>query len=540
MLAGRDRGWLAGAESRRALDEWRTEMKGKILTGWLIVGCCVVMATIPAWAESPQRVESPQLKKSSSRERLNIHIDSPSFRPMRVVVPQRNVFSGYDKTSSEHRKTHSSLKRFAGYLKAMLELSGVFEFHALPFYGPPLFPWPEQGGKSLQRVKSPQLVKSPQRAKSSSKGSVDLSLWLKSRPRVKLAQGQKLDIAVMVSVKIVGEKLSYTLEVVDFVTYTVRLSKSYQISMSGEKSMAYDFVDALLQLYTGKIGVFSSRIVFIGKKSAKSSKQVYTVRIDGSDLQQITFGNSIHLSPSWSSDGKHIFFTSYRSGDPDLYSYNLASKRVKSLSAARGVDSGGQGDPQSRLVVFSGVDKGDTDIYVTSLKGGPRRLLIRGSGLDVDPTFSPNGKWLAFVSGRYGNPHIFLADLARSARGKLRVISDKRLTWAGWYNGNPSFSPDSLKIAFAGYDKETNRFDIFMMDPTGKNLERLTLKSGDNESPSWSPNGQLLVFHSNRIGVQDKKGQPALYLMRRDGSRQRRIPIPLYSAQTPKWGPAVR
>ena len=38
------------------------------------------------------------------------------------------------------------------------------------------------------------------------------------------------------------------------------------------------------------------------------------------------------------------------------------------------------------------------------------------------------------------------------------------------------------------------------MDPDGRNLERLILKSGDNENPSWSPNGQMIVFQSNRQG----------------------------------------
>ena len=176
----------------------------------------------------------------------------------------------------------------------------------------------------------------------------------------------------------------------------------------------------------------------------------------------------------------------------------------------------------------------DTDIYVIDRQGMSRQRLIKGMGLDVDPAFSPDGKWLAFVSGRYGNPHIFRATLQWSM-DRLRVTEDKRLTYAGWYNANPAWSPDSRKIAFAGYDRDIDRFDIFLMNADGSNLERMTLDKGDNESPSWSPNGMLLVFFSTRTLHRKRKGAAQLYIMNRDGSMQRKLFTGLHLAQTPRW-----
>ena len=45
---------------------------------------------------------------------------------------------------------------------------------------------------------------------------------------------------------------------------------------------------------------------------------------------------------------------------------------------------------------------------------------------------------MAFVSGRFGNPHIFRAQLAWDGDTRVRVVADKRLTYAGWYNATPS------------------------------------------------------------------------------------------------------
>ena len=77
------------------------------------------------------------------------------------------------------------------------------------------------------------------------------------------------------------------------------------------------------------------------------------------------------------------------------------------------------------------------------------------------------------------------------------------------------------------------------MDPDGRNLERLTLKTGDNENPSWSPNGQMIVFQSNRKGTANIKTRAQVFYMMRDGSRQRKLALPFYDVQTPTWSPQV-
>jgi len=295
------------------------------------------------------------------------------------------------------------------------------------------------------------------------------------------------------------------------------------------------YADLLLEAYTGKPGIFSSKLVFIGRRSKKAAKQVFVSDFDGGNVVQITTGEYPHLSPAWSADGKSISYTSFERGNVDLYSYDLATGKKKVLSREKGLNSGANYAPDNSLIAFTGSVQGDSDIYTIAPAGGARKLLIKGSGLDVDPAFSPDKKWIAFVSGRYGNPHIFRATIEWDPSGGVKVTEDKRLTYAGWYNATPAWSPGSDKIAFTGYDKDIDRWDLFIMDPDGKKLERLTIRSGDNESPSWSPNGQMIVFHSNRAGASDVKAVPQLFMMNRDGSGQRKIETGLYEAQTPKW-----
>jgi TolB protein len=305
------------------------------------------------------------------------------------------------------------------------------------------------------------------------------------------------------------------------------------------KKVMARYADRVLEAYTGKPGIFSTKLVFVGKARADAFKQIYMADFDGTNVVQLTSAKAPHLSPSWSPDGRFVTYTSFEDGNPDLYIYEVATGKRRKLSGRKGINSGANWSHNGKVIAFTGSVEGDAEIYTLMPDGSKTKALIRGSGLDVDPTFSPDGKWMAFVSGRFGNPHIFRAELKWESDSDVRVVSDKRLTYAGWYNATPAWSPESDKICFAGYDRDIDRFDLFLMNPDGTALERLTIRMGDNERPSFSPNGQMIVFQSNRTPGRDVKGPVQLWLMNRDGSTQRQLNTGLYDAQTPQWGPPL-
>lgn len=293
------------------------------------------------------------------------------------------------------------------------------------------------------------------------------------------------------------------------------------------------FGDIIIGALTGTTGPFMSQIVFVGKKQVNGNGQIYIADFDGGNIKQITNNNAVNLSPTWTKDGSKITYTSFKSGKPEIYNYNLITKQETKIVPNMQNSSGASWSPDGNTIAFSSSTKdGSTHIFSMNKFGGNKKTLVGTSSIEVEPSFSPNGKLLAYTSTKFGKPMIFVKDLASD--------NNTRITYAGWYNASAGWSPDSKTIAFASYDRDIDRWDLFRINANGSNIERLTLNQGDNEKPSWSPDGRFILFQSDRGGTKGARNGPKkLYVMTKDGSYQRSLDIPLIEVKQPSWGPQI-
>jgi hypothetical protein len=72
-------------------------------------------------------------------------------------------------------------------------------------------------------------------------------------------------------------------------------------------------------------------------------------------------------------------------------------------------------------------------------------------------------------------------------------------------------------------------YEIYVMNPDGSSVQRLTTSSGADRWPAWSPDGTKIIFASERDGNSE------IYLMNADGSNQTRLTNNTVGDTQPVW-----
>jgi len=247
------------------------------------------------------------------------------------------------------------------------------------------------------------------------------------------------------------------------------------LPLSGEENvMTPEKIIGMKRIYGVQLSPDSREVAYV-LRSLDEAEQRFTTDIYVADIKtgksvQMTYQPKNDSSPLWSPDGSKIAF-------------------------------------------FSNREKGN-QIWIISLAGGESYQLTKlEDGASGSFRWSPDGQKIAFFTQRE------LSEEEKKAKEEKRdeIVVDEtmrlnqlavidvdsgvvqRLTDGQTYVSDPSWSPDSRKIAFASRpstdDDDIFHSKIFTIDSSGGTPERLTdTKAITEMSPRWSPDGKHIAF----------------------------------------------
>lgn len=195
-----------------------------------------------------------------------------------------------------------------------------------------------------------------------------------------------------------------------------------------------------------------------------------------------------HTFPAWSPDGSKIACVRESGKGKSLVLVDLETRKTTQVLEP-GIHDGffTSWHPSGEWLGFRSLKDGNAEAYKARLDGSRLTRLTDHEGGDGVPFWSSDGGRFAFRSNRGGEFDIYVQVVG----GPLN-----KLTSHPARDGVPFWNHTTGAIGF--HSTRQGNWDLFVVDLETKVVRPLLVHPADDYLASWSPDGKLVAFMSNR------------------------------------------
>ena len=245
------------------------------------------------------------------------------------------------------------------------------------------------------------------------------------------------------------------------------------------------------------------RIVFQSVRGGPP--RLFIMNGDGTGQTPLTTNVGLERSPTFSEDGTRIAFSYSPSGAPrdaEIVTVRADGSGFQKLTNNAIDDDSPSFSPDGKKIAYKSTSGINSDIIVLNTVNGQQVNLTGTQAFALDPHFDPQGRVLFSWNPRTAtNP----GSQFQIYRIKADGTGLEQLTSEPFNHYYPAPSPDGQTIVFVS--DRSGSFDLYsiaakVVGPANQ-PQPLLNDGGNNTDPAFTPDGKRIVFSSSRDGDQE-------------------------------------